>query len=272
MAKKISHKSKLIQSFDFGSNWLAFSEKKLDANRLVIAKQSLQKLLKIKTLKECSFLDIGCGSGIFSIAAHQMGASKVIGIDINPNSIKSSLENCRRFAPKSKINFKKCSVLHVKKLNELGKFDIVYAWGVLHHTGSMWKAMHNTANQVKPSGTLVVSIYNQHFTSPLWKIIKWSYNRIPRPLQKVMLIFFSGIIYITKLITTKRNPLIKERGMDFWFDVVDWIGGYPYEYTEPNNVISFMANMGFKLQNYIPANVPTGCNEFVFVKQSNNFI
>jgi SAM-dependent methyltransferase len=233
MARNVLGGSKLMPGFDFGSNWLAFSEHRLDNVRLEIAKQSLVELIEQESIKDSSFLDVGCGSGLFSLAAHQLEAARVMGIDINPNSIQSSFLNRDRFAPGSPISFREASILNSDELEELGSFDIVYAWGVLHHTGSMWQAIRNAAQLVLPSGILILSIYNRHFTSPLWTAVKWSYNKLPSSVQRLMTLFFAGAIYVAKFIVARRNPLDKERGMDFWYDVNDWIGGYPYEYAQP---------------------------------------
>ena len=250
--------------FDFGSNWEKYSIRRLDSDRLAIAAQSLQSLLGLDSLSNASFLDIGCGSGLFSIAAHELGAEVVVGLDINPRCIIISSHNRKCYAPNAPISFYEVSALCLKDLEKLGHFDIVYAWGVLHHTGAMWEAIRNTAHQVSPGGVLVLSIYNKHWTSPIWKSIKWIYNRSPGKIQWVMVVLFSGIIYLAKLLVTGRNPLIKERGMDFWYDVIDWIGGYPYEYAHPDDVTAFVTSLGLNLRNFVPAQVPTGCNEFVF--------
>jgi 2-polyprenyl-3-methyl-5-hydroxy-6-metoxy-1,4-benzoquinol methylase len=249
--------------FDFGSNWQDFSERRIDAQRLAIAVRSLQMLLQRDTLNSVSFLDVGCGSGLFAIAAYQMGA-KVIGIDIDPRCVAVSERNCARLVAGAPITFRKASALQAETLDALGFFDVVYAWGSLHHTGAMWTAIHNVARQVSPGGTLVLAIYNNHFTSPVWKGIKWLYNRLPTLAQRIMIVLFAGIIYVAKFIVTWRNPLEKERGMDFWFDVIDWVGGYPYEYASPQEVEHFVCAQGFVLRRYIDAHVPTGCNEFVF--------
>jgi SAM-dependent methyltransferase len=264
MARNVFDRLRSTPGFDFGSNWLAFSENRLNAARLRIAQHSLQELVERASFRGASFLDVGCGTGLFSLAAHQLGAGRVVGIDISPNSIEASLKNRNRFAPASAIYFREASVLNPDVLEELGSFEIVYAWGVLHHTGSMWQAIRNVAQLVLPDGILILSIYNKHLTSPLWKAIKWLYNKLPPIVQRLMTIIFAGVIYLAKLIVTRGNPLEKERGMDFWYDIIDWIGGYPYEYAQPGEVISYMDNLGFRLFNYISARVPTGCNEFVF--------
>jgi len=231
--------------------------------------RSLQSLLEKDTLNGVSFLDVGCGSGLFSIAAHKLGASTVTGIDINPRCIEVSERNRDHLAPGAPISFVRASILTPQILNGFGVFDVVYAWGSLHHTGAMWEAIRNVAARVNTGGSLVVAIYNKNFTSPVWKAIKWLYNQLPSLLQRIMVVLFAAIIYLAKFLVTRRNPLEKERGMDFWVDVIDWVGGFPYEYATPNEIEKFVRHQGFLLQRYVAAQVPTGCNEFVFIRSTS---
>ena len=255
-----------MRMFDFGSNWQAFSQRRLDTHRLSLAVRSLQSLLQRQTLRGSSFLDVGCGSGLFSIAAHQLGAAPVVGIDINPKCITICEQNRDRFAAKAPIRFLKASALIPESFQSLGQFDTVYAWGSLHHTGAMWDAIRYVTQQVSPGGTFALAIYNKHVTSPAWKGIKWLYNHLPNPGQQALAYPSAAIIYVAKFLVTRRNPLDNERGMDFWYDVIDWIGGYPYEYSSPQRVQEFVTAQGFALRRYVPARVPTGCNEFIFDK------
>ena len=250
--------------FNFGSNWEEFSKRRVDQRRLEMARDSLQSLLGKPSLIGKSFLDVGCGSGLFSIAAHQLGARKVVGIDVNPHCVATSQANRDILAPGSRIDFCVASALERKQLASFGTFDFVYAWGSLHHTGSMWDAVRNVSSCVAPEGILILAIYNKHITSPVWKTIKRIYNQVPGVVQRCMIVTFAGIIYVAKLVVTQSNPLKKERGMDFWFDVIDWVGGYPYEYAAPDIVTNRVCDEGFILQRFISAQVPTGCNEFVF--------
>ncbi len=257
-----------MRSFDFGKNWQAFSADHVDERRIAVATRSLQDLLGREDLGGASVLDVGCGSGIFAIAAHRIGADHVLGVDINPRSINASEQNLARLTPDAPVTFRLASALDRTAMDGLGMFDLVYAWGSLHHTGAMYTAITNTARLVTPGGTLVLAIYNRHITSPVWRSIKWFYNRVPWPVQRLMAIIFAGIIYLAKLAVTRRNPLEKERGMDFWYDVIDWVGGYPYEYATPTEIERFVARLGFTLRRLVPAQVPTGCNEFVFEQTS----
>ena len=250
--------------FDFGENWSQYSEIALTQESLDSAISSMQTLVGIESLENLSFLDVGCGSGLFSIAAHKLNATKVVGIDINPVCIDVSNRNSQKYSPDSSIIFRKGSALDPNLLPEYGQFDIVYTWGSLHHTGSMWNAIFEVSKLVKPNGIYALSIYNKHFTSPIWKMIKRTYNFMPGVGKKIIIAKFVAIIFIAKYLVTGRNPFEKERGMDFKYDVVDWVGGFPYEYAKPQEIIDFLGELDIKLIRYFPAQVPTGCNEFVF--------
>lgn len=207
--------------FNFGENWEHYSQSVLSQESLESAIKSIQNLLQTQNLEEKSFLDVGCGSGLFSIAASELNASRIIGIDINPVCIDISNKNSERLIPNSSITFLKGSALDKVFLSQLGNFDVVYAWGSLHHTGSMWDSISMVSKQVKSDGLLVLSIYNKHFTSPLWKEIKRIYNFFPKIGKQLMTILFGVIIFIAKYLLTGRDPFEKERGMDFRYDVID---------------------------------------------------
>ncbi len=175
----------MFRIFDFGSNWEDFSKRHIDRRRLEAACESLRSLLAKENIEGKSFLDVGCGSGLFSIAAHQLGATKVVGIDVNPRCIEISQSNRDLLAPGSPIEFYIASALEPEKLQRFGNFDLVYAWGSLHHTGSMWDAVRNVSKCVAPEGTMILAIYNKHITSPVWKAVKWIYNQVPGLVQQV---------------------------------------------------------------------------------------
>ncbi|MGE0821068.1 MAG: class I SAM-dependent methyltransferase [Candidatus Binatia bacterium] len=221
-----------MRMFDFGSNWEAFSEERVDGRRLASAVKSLQVLLQRETLEGSSFLDIGCGSGLFTIAASQLGAERAIGIDINSRCIAVSEQNRARLAPQSCLTFLQVSALDPVSLQKLGEFDIVYAWGSLHHTGAMWGAIRNVARQVALRGTFVLANYNKRVTSSIWAVVKWLYNHSPPIGRGLIAREFAGIIYVAKLAVTHQNLLDRKRSIDFWYDVIDRVGGYPYEYSQ----------------------------------------
>lgn len=257
-------------AFDFGENWQAYSRDVLDAGRLEAAARSMADLLGQDRIRGASVCDVGSGSGLFSIAAATLGAARVQGFDINERAVNVAGANLARLAPEmaDRVTFTQGSALDPAFTTALGTFDIVYAWGSLHHTGSMWPAIRNAAHLVRPDGTLVLALYNRHWTSPIWTRIKILYNVSPRPLKSLMNVAFGALIYLAVLVTTRSSPLRKERGMDFHYDVIDWLGGYPYEYAGIEEVRAGVEQLGFRLEKAVSPRVPTGCNEFVFQRVS----
>jgi 2-polyprenyl-6-hydroxyphenyl methylase/3-demethylubiquinone-9 3-methyltransferase len=261
--------------FDFGQNWLEFSQRALTPERAEQALMDFGELTNGIKIKGKSFLDIGFGQGLSLLAAARIGAN-VVGNDINEKCIEA-LEHSASCFPEinlgdipivigSILDKTVVSELRGKSRNGSG-FDIVHSWGVLHHTGAMRKAMRNAAGLVSPGGHMVVALYNEHWTSPIWRWVKSLYTRSPASTRKLLIGFFFPVVWTAKLSVTRNNPKRQKRGMDFYYDLVDWIGGYPYEYISIEKVESLFALLGFRKIKMKPCDVPTGCNEFVFQKE-----
>ena len=254
-----------MERFAFGENWRNFS-KQLTKEAYLDAKKSVREL--VGSLAGKTVLDIGCGSGLFAIAASSLGAKKVFGFDYDPQCVataKEVLERVRQWEPAIRadsIDFSVNSILN-DNLN-LEPADVVYSWGVLHHTGNMHKAFEAAARLVAQKGTLAIAIYNKHFTSPIWKMIKFTYVKSPVIIKKLLIWLVLIVKVPAVMLTTRRNPFSKERGMSYYYDIVDWVGGYPYEYASGDEVTAFFEQRGFKLKKFIKTQGFTGCNEFVF--------
>ena len=262
-----------IQRFAFGKNWRRFL-KLVDAQRVASAEESIQTLFGKTTLAGKRFLDAGCGSGLFSLAAVQLGAS-VVSFDYDAEAVACTQELKRRFAPdQNRWVITRGSVLDESFLKSLGQFDIVYSWGVLHHTGSLWKALDCVHPPVRPKGYLCVAIYNdQGGSSRRWAKIKAMYNSSPKVLQWLLIalvgLYFEGkAAGIRWLKGNNSLPLSPSRGMSRWVDLVDWVGGYPFEVATPEAIFDFFRKRSMILIRLKTCGGGHGCNEFVFKKVS----
>lgn len=262
--------------FDFGKNWDEFSRHSLDGAKVAQAKEYFEVLMDGIELKGKTFLDIGFGQGLSLLIATEMGAVTT-GVDINP-TCSDVLERNSGYYPEldtAKIKVVTGSILDPIVLENLKSvksdhsegFDIVHSWGVLHHTGNMHQAIINASSLVKTGGYFVLAIYNKHWSSSVWLAIKWFFNKSAVWLQKIMIGIFYPVIWFAKLIVTRKNPINQERGMDFFYDIIDWLGGYPYEYASQQEIQTLLEQLGFRNVRTIPAQVPTGCNEFIFIKE-----
>jgi SAM-dependent methyltransferase len=259
--------------FDFGENWADYSAHAITRERLAQAHADFARLMTGVELDGRSFLDIGFGQGFVLLTATTLGA-RILGCDINPKCGEVLARNQQLFPELSgqKLDVVIGSILEEATLERLKAhpnygvdgFDIVHSWGALHHTGQMSQAITKAASLVRVGGTFVIAIYNKHWSSLPWLWIKCIYCKAPRWLQKVMIATMYPVIWLAKLFATGRNPNHMERGMDFFYNVVDWVGGYPYEYATIEEIQEMCRPLKLMLVRSNPSLVPTGCNEFVF--------
>lgn len=264
------------QRFEFGENWTRFLSL-LNEERIGGAVASLQKMLGTDTLAGRTFLDAGSGSGLFSLAARKLGA-RVHSFDYDPKSFACTAELRQRFFPDDDAwTVQQASVLDPAYLSSLGQFDIVYSWGVLHHTGSMWEALANVAPLVREGGQLFIAIYNdQGSASRRWTWAKKTYNRLPPGARFLVswpaLLVEWGPRWAKDLLTLRPFHSWRTygggRGMSAWRDHVDWVGGYPFEVAKPEEIFEFYHERHFRLQKLTTCGGTVGCNEFVFQRDS----
>ena len=259
--------------FAFGANWQSFV-KLVNETRIEGARRSLTQTLGVHDLSGRAFLDIGCGSGLFSLAAHQLGA-RVRSFDFDPDSVEAAHELRRQHAPRSNWFIEQGSILDPSYVGRLGQFDVVYAWGVLHHTGDVWRAIDATARLVSPHGLLFISIYNQQgFESRVWRWVKRRYNVSGRITRAVLVA--ASYCYLRRRwpahviaragrrSSGRSGQQPRARGMSARHDMIDWVGGYPFEVARPDDVFAAVHRLGFELRHLKTCGGGIGCNEYVF--------
>jgi SAM-dependent methyltransferase len=171
--------------FRFAANWARFLAV-LDEARIADEETSLRDMLAVTDLQDRRVLDIGCGSGRFSLAARRLGA-------------------------------------------EVHSFDF---------------------------DLQSVAIYNdQGWRSRPWWFVKFIYNRLPRLLKKPFVIGVSTVTHALIIIkyTIKLKPMVaiapllndrREWGMSTRYDAVDWIGGFPYEFSRLDTLAGYLEARG----------------------------
>ena len=265
--------------FAFGQNWLRFLEH-IDEERIRAAERSLRETLRVDDLSGRSFLDAGSGSGLFSLAAARLGASRVHSFDFDLDSVACSQLLKERFAPDLETwTIEAGDVTDAGYCAALGTFDAVYCFGVLHSTGAMWQSLDNLVGTVAPEGLLFLSIYNsQGRKSVRWHRVKRLYNRLPvrlRPLFAAAVWFpFEARYAATGLRREPRTYLRtwthRDRGMSKWHDIVDWVGGYPFEVARPEHVFDRCREHGLELVGLATVGGYSACNEFVFRQRTGS--
>jgi 2-polyprenyl-3-methyl-5-hydroxy-6-metoxy-1,4-benzoquinol methylase len=264
-------------SFSFGRNWQRYLSS-VDEERVRIAEVSLTEFTNLARLDGRSFLDIGCGSGLFSHAAFRLGAERIVSFDVDPASVECCLQLHEQAGKPENWEIRHGSVLDEPFLTSLGTFDIVYSWGVLHHTGRMWDAIVQSARLVNPGGLYYIALYNKilsrngstSWIHPFWLKVKRTYNTSPL-LGRYLLEPLAMSAYLGMVMARGENPVAhvrnykSHRGMSWRTDATDWLGGYPYEFATVEEVFTFIKSnfRDFDLEN-IKVTSGRGLNWFLF--------
>lgn len=263
--------------YEFGKNWCDFVQHGFTETAVERAREHIAAFLRLESLRGLTFLDIGCGSGLHSLAAYQLGAERIVSFDYDSNSVAATERLWRYVGAPGNWTVQQGSVLDAQFLCQLPSADVVYSWGVLHHTGDMWQAIRNAAIPMKSDGVLYISLYSaDNCVDPppeFWIEIKRAYNRAGTVGRRAMEWWYFCRFYMLPAIRARQNPIrlvrdTRGRGMSFWIDVRDWLGGYPMEFASLSDTTSFAEQrLGLDF-----ANVEAGqaCTEFLFCRLDRN--
>lgn len=233
-------------TFSFGENWRDFVEHMPD-EAIERARSDIEEWLGPTGVAGKTVLDIGCGSGIHSLCFHMLRAKEIVSLDVDPHSVETTQLLWERAGRPSNWKILHGSVLDHDFVNQLGKHEIVYSWGVLHHTGGMWQAINNACTRVREGGRFWIALYVKGPKYPQHLRQKQQYNRSSSLGKKLMV-----WKYIFDLMRERRrlgmNPFawnIRDgRGMDTYHDIIDWLGGLPYEVASREEVVEFCGERG----------------------------
>jgi SAM-dependent methyltransferase len=264
--------------FAFGRNWTSFLVG-LDETWIAEAERALQRLLGRDRLDGLRFVDIGSGSGLSSLAARRLGAA-VHSFDYDSQSVDCTKALRDRYFPgDANWRVEQGSIIDRHFLAQLGQFDIVYSWGVLHHTGAMRKAIRSASLLVAKEGVFAFALYRKTALCWLWTIEKrWFCRGSPRAQRVACALYVNSMRFAFALLARNFREYLSNyrsnRGMDYFHDVRDWLGGYPYESISPTQVDKELGSLGFtrlnsNVRRYSIGLFGSGCNEYLYARHRN---
>ena len=260
----------LDRRFGFGKNWSKFIETKFDEDRVKSSAEVFCDFTGRSDLSGLSFIDVGCGSGLHSLAASRLNAKSIFSFDFDPHAVAISRSLRQRGSFKNQWQIEQGSSLDDNFVQKLGNYDFVYSWGALHHTGAVWKAISNTCGLVKGGGEMYLALYSLDVQpqAEFWLEVKQKYvnaGKLKRLYMEQW--YFFKFVYDSKPVLYLKKRLAKgpnrARGMDLLTDVRDWLGGWPMEFVYDQEVIDFVNKRGFELTNIDKGKA---CTEFLFKK------
>jgi 2-polyprenyl-6-hydroxyphenyl methylase/3-demethylubiquinone-9 3-methyltransferase len=237
-------------TFSFGKNWTSYLETVSDVD-VESAKQDITHWLGGDYVKGKTVIDIGSGSGIHSLAFYRLGARSVFSFDFDQYSVQATKSLWDKASQPSNWVVERGSILDGDYIESLGRFTIVYSWGVLHQTGAMWEAIENAFSLVAPGGILWISLYQKGPRYERDLALKRKYNRSSIFGKRLMEYRRIGKFMLARLRHLK-NPFAWNqkvgRGMNMYHDLVDWLGGLPHETATEDEVVRLARKHSFVLE------------------------
>jgi SAM-dependent methyltransferase len=260
--------------FEFGRNWHGFVRRNFTQERVDVSRQRILKFIGRDDAQGMEFLDIGCGSGLHSLAMLQAGAKRVHSFDYDPNSVAAAKLLWEKAGKPPNWTIERGDALDPVYMASLGKWQFVYSWGVLHHTGSMWQAVRNAQSTVADGGEFYIALYSADAdflpSKEFWLEAKPRYVKGGWLTRRRMEWWYIWNYYLYRDLG-KTGAFIRrviehrlQRGMDLFADLRDWLGGWPMEYAGDQETVDLLEKeCGFRLTN---ASTGEACSEFLFVR------
>jgi 2-polyprenyl-6-hydroxyphenyl methylase/3-demethylubiquinone-9 3-methyltransferase len=139
----------------------------------------------------------------------------------------------------------------------------------------MWNAISLVSERVAAGGQFVLAIYNDEgLQSRIWHAIKRAYVGVPA-LRPLLVAASAPALWGPSLVKSALNLRLdqwwagykEERGMSRWHDLLDWVGGYPFEVASAESIDRYCSDRGFVLEKLIGTS-RLGCNQFCFRRQA----
>lgn len=259
--------------FEFGKNWQSFLAHHMDENRLAVSMQHMLDFTGLASLNGLRMLDIGSGSGLHSLAAIKAGAKEVVSFDYDQHSVLATQQLWKQAGSPANWRITQGSVLDENFIKSLGTFDIVYCWGVLHHTGQMDLALTTSLQTIAPNGLYYFALYDSDWSPEppeFWLDLKQKYVKSGIIKRRLYDLWYIWRFYLKKNplnlsdFLKKKREYNKHRGMDIIHDIRDWMGGWPMEYSRFPEILQLLDKNGFEYKKSKMGQIVT---EYLFTKK-----
>jgi 2-polyprenyl-6-hydroxyphenyl methylase/3-demethylubiquinone-9 3-methyltransferase len=254
-------------TFSFGRNWTNFLGT-VGVEEVERAEADIVEWLGPGAVRGKDVIDIGSGSGIHSLVFNRLGARRVHSFDYDPFSVEATKKLWTMRGEPEEWSVEHGSILDQEYLDSLGHFDIVYSWGVLHHTGEMWEAIRNCFGLVRKDGVVWIALYQKGPRYAADLALKRKYNS-SSDFGKRLMVYRRILRIMLSRARHFKNPFTwnekSPRGMNRYHDLVDWLGGLPYEVASEDEVVKVAAESNLILER-IKVVDEGGCSIYVFRK------
>lgn len=195
-------------------------------------------------------LDGGSGSGMVSVAFALMGAD-VTGVDITPKCVENGYKRAEHYGVKCK--FINESLVTLDLSNE--HFDIIYSWGVLHHTEDARQSFFSLARHLREGGEIIVAVYLKTKISWFWNFARIFYQNAPTVFKTIFLnigsVFLNIVDLFRKIIFNKERYMM--RGTNNKEILNDWFGVPHRTFHSYNEVFKWFDENGLDCKLINPA-------------------
>jgi len=192
-------------------------------------------------------LDAGCGPGVFSLIFAQKEASCVIGVDISQESLKAA-QRLRKSSRLRAIELIRNDVLSLCFKNE--SFDIVWAWGTVHHTTDPYQGLSELIRVLRPGGSLLLAVYRKTSLTSLHELLRKILIRTPKFSWLLLAKLLSHVLSPITALFKKREK--SRQGETLEELVLDWFFVPIKHFFHPKEVQSFLEANGLTIETFVP--------------------
>ena len=124
-------------------------------------------------------LEIGCGIGTDTMNFARNAAS-VTAVDLSERSLEMARKRAEVYGLTSRIRFFHGSAEQLDQIMPPETFDLIYSFGVIHHTPHPDRVLEQIRKYVRPGSTAKIMVYHRHSWKVFWILMTYGKGRFWR--------------------------------------------------------------------------------------------